>query len=160
MHKTALPLNVFRLRLFVLPVRVTRRWIRVWSNGRMIVEGGNLSTRIKNLSQCNFGHQTSCTVIEFRTPRWQAGERPFSDGTAMKPEFDLQITRPVSTSEKNTLLSYGKDRVVMNVEVSTGSPCYSKNHAKHTVMRNETSCVPAQQPPCLTGLITSTMHHL
>jgi len=44
---------------------------------------------------------------------------------------------------KNTLLSYGKDRVVMNVEVSTGSPCYSKNHAKHTVMRNETSCFPA-----------------
>jgi hypothetical protein len=100
MYKTALPLKIFKLRLFVLPVRVTRRWIRVWSNGRMIVEGGNLSTRIKKLSQCNFVHQTSCTAIEFRTPRWKAGERQLSDGTAMKPEIDLQIIWPVSTSEK------------------------------------------------------------
>jgi hypothetical protein len=54
----------------------------------------------KNTSQRNFVHQTSCTSIEFRTPRWKAGERPLSDGTAMKPEFDLQIVWPVSTSEK------------------------------------------------------------
>jgi hypothetical protein len=46
----------------------------------------------------------------------KGGERPLSDGTALKPEFDLQIIRSVSTSEK-TLLPYGKDRVVMNVGV-------------------------------------------
>jgi len=44
---------------------------------------------------------------------------------------------------KNTLLSQGKDRVVTNVEVGTGSTCYSKNHAKHIVMRSDRPCVPA-----------------
>jgi len=145
MYKTALPLKVFRLCLFVLPVRVTCWWIRAWSNGRMIVEGGNISTPIKKKPvSMQLRPSNECTAIDFRTPRWKAGERPLSDGTAMKPEFDLQVIWPVSTSEKKTHCFHtANTEWLWMLKLRTGSPCYSKNHAKHIVMRNERSCVPA-----------------
>jgi hypothetical protein len=90
-------LKIFWLGLFVLLVRVTW-WICVRSNGRMILTGENYSTRRK-----------TCLSATLSTN----DDRP-SHETAGKPQFHLQIIfqKSVPTSEKNPLLSYGKDRLV------------------------------------------------